>query len=177
MPDPLRQQEKQLRRYPCRWRCLFSVPALLPQIIPNFHNRILTPLHAVLYICGYNHPPIHSKRRQHSAGTRESASYTFHPLRVRARLFRARLYKVLYHRLSPPAADRTAPPPAAVTSGRQSPPPETADGGQRTTQHRPGGKRGEESPGAACSPAPALRAVLPNDSPNDSTKRERHQID
>lgn len=31
---------------------LFSDPALLPQIIPNCHNRILTALHAILYICG-----------------------------------------------------------------------------------------------------------------------------
>nr|DAH42597.1 MAG TPA: hypothetical protein [Caudoviricetes sp.] len=73
---------------------LFSDPVILPQIIPNCHNRILTPLHAILYICGLTHPQTHPKRRQHSAGTRKSALYAFHPLRVRARLFRARLYKV-----------------------------------------------------------------------------------
>lgn len=31
---------------------LFSDPVILPQIMLNCHNRILTPLHAILYICG-----------------------------------------------------------------------------------------------------------------------------
>lgn len=64
----------------------FSDPVILPQIIPNCHNRILTHLHAILYFHSYNHPQTYPKRRQHSAGTRESALYAFHPP-TRARAF------------------------------------------------------------------------------------------
>lgn len=133
---------------------LFSDSVILPQIIPNCHNRILTPLHAILYICGLTHPPAHPKRRQHSAGTRESALYAFHPP-TRARVYSGRdckLYNIVpYYRPPPLAADRHITPPTTATSSRQPPPLETADRGRRTNQNRPKGERGEEPPGAACS--------------------------
>lgn len=139
---------------------LFSDPALLPQIIPNCHNRILTALHAVLYICSYNHPQTHPKCRQHSAGTRESALYAFPLPRVRARLFRTRLYKVLYHRLSPPTTDHHHQQQTGQHHHQQQPPAADSHAPTSATQDKTGQTRRGEGRGVTrrglftCSGAP-----------------------
>lgn len=150
---------------------LFSDPVLLPQIMLNCHNRILTPLHALLYICGLTT----LRRTQNAASIAQGRGKVlymrFHPYAcARVNSGRGCLLYITVSHYNPTS-------PAAATSGRQSPPPAAPGGGQRATHHRPEGRRGEESPGAACSPVPALYAALPNDSPNDSVKRESRQID
>lgn len=126
---------------------LFSDPVILPQIIPNCHNRILTALHAILYFHSYNHPQTYPKRRQHSAGARESALYTFHPpTRARAFIPGAIVQSIISSFIIDSITYNSStahhhPAPQIITPHHRQKPPATDVNATMTTAARGGGER------------------------------------
>ena len=154
----------------------FLIPGLLHQIIPNRHNRILTPLHAILHLRGYNHTPTHPKRPQNAPQSRAghflalacACAYT------RAFIPGAVEYSIKqYHIQPPPAEQKRAPktparhPKQENTSAERRPPAGSTDrkkraaarGGKesRPAAYVPGRTAGRRRPAAAA--VPGLHAL------------------
>nr|DAI51407.1 MAG TPA: hypothetical protein [Caudoviricetes sp.] len=191
---PHRQQKSSPGGIRAAGAVFFSDPVILPQIIPNCHNRILTPLHAILYFHSYN-PLKRTQNVTSIAQRRGKVLYTRFAPYACARVYSGRgcmLYNTVpYHRPPPAAADHGQQQQTGQHHHQQQPPAADSHAPTSATQDRPGQTRRGEGRGVArrglfpCSGTPCCFAERfteqlneartpterPNNSPNDSVNR------